>query len=76
MARKLKVKLVRSVIGRPRRQKLTAWTLGLRRMGSSVVHEATPQIRGMVSKISHLVEVEEIEGKSGRRGGNDAGKAE
>jgi len=34
--------------------------LGLRKINQSVVHEATPQISGMVAKISHLVTVEEV----------------
>ena len=64
MARKAKPKilqitLVRSPIGYPQRQKATVRALGLRRMHQTVEHEDVPQIRGMVNKISHLVQVEE-----------------
>ena len=56
----LKITLVRSVIGRHKKQKATVEALGLKRMHYSVVHADTPQIRGMVSKVNHLVTVEEI----------------
>ncbi len=58
----IKVKQVRSKINRPERQKRTLEALGLRKMNQVVEHEATPQILGMVNKVSHLVEVIE-EGK-------------
>ena len=51
---------VRSKIGRTLPQKKTLEALGLKRINHSVEVEATPQIRGMVGKISHLVKVEEI----------------
>jgi large subunit ribosomal protein L30 len=57
---KIRVTQVRSKIGRPERQKRTLEALGLRKMNQSVEHEATPQIRGMVEAIKHLVRVEEI----------------
>ncbi|HAW60247.1 MAG TPA: 50S ribosomal protein L30 [Actinobacteria bacterium] len=60
MASKLRITQVRSIIGRPRSQRLTIRALGLRRMGQSVEHEDRPEIRGMVRKVSHLVRVEEI----------------
>ncbi len=56
----IKITLVRSVIDRPQRQRRNVEALGLRRMNSSVVHEATPQILGMVNKVNHLVLVEEV----------------
>ncbi len=56
---KIKITQVRSIIDRPKRQKDTMKALGLRKMNQSVVHEATPQILGMVRKVSHLVSVEE-----------------
>ena len=67
MAAKLAIRLVRSPIGRPARQKMTVSTLGLRRMGHIVVQNDTPQIRGMVRRVRHLVQVEEIpeEGEAG-----------
>ena len=55
---KVKVKLVRSVIGRPKRQKATVQALGLRKMNQVVEHEGTPQILGMIEKVKHLLEVE------------------
>ena len=61
MAKKLKVTLVRSVIGRKEDQKRTVKALGLRKISSSRIHNDTPVIRGMVNKVSHLVQVEEIE---------------
>jgi large subunit ribosomal protein L30 len=56
---KIKVTKVRSDIKRPRDQKLTLRALGLRRIGQVVEHEDTPNILGMVNKVSHLVSVEE-----------------
>ena len=61
MAKKLKIKQVRSAIGRQKRQGLTIRALGIRRMQGTVVHDDTPQIRGMIRRVSHLVQVEEIE---------------
>ena len=58
MALKLKVTQVRSGISRPKRQKLTLKGLGLTRMHKSVVLNDTEAIRGMIRKVSHLVEVE------------------
>jgi large subunit ribosomal protein L30 len=55
----LKITQVRSVIRRPRDQKLTMEALGLRRISQTVEHTDTPQIRGMVRKVGHLVRVEE-----------------
>lgn len=57
---KIKVKQVRSKINRPANQKKTLQALGLRKMNQVVEHEATPQIKGMVRTVSHLVEVEEV----------------
>ncbi len=61
MAKKLKIIQTGSVIDRPERQKLTIKALGLGRPNYSVIHNDTPQIRGMVKKVNHLVKVEEIE---------------
>lgn len=60
MANKLKVTLVRSYIGRPEEQRVVAKTLGLRKLQSSVIHDDTPSIRGMIRKIEHLLKVEEV----------------
>lgn len=57
---KVIVKQVRSTIGRSKRQRETMVALGLRKMNASVEHEETPQIRGMINKVSHLVTVEEV----------------
>ena len=56
---KIKIKQVRSRIGRPKDQKRTLDSLGLRKMQSVVEHDATPQILGMVAKIKHLITVVE-----------------
>ena len=56
---KIKVKQVRSRIGRPKDQKRTLDALGLRKINAVVEHEATPQILGMVNKIKHLITVVE-----------------
>ena len=58
---RIKITQIRSGIGRPLRQKRTLEALGIRKLQHSVEHEATPQILGMVSKVKHLVKVEEIE---------------
>lgn len=54
---KIKIKQVRSIIKRPKRQKLTIQALGLRKINHVVEHEDTPQILGMVNKVKHLVEI-------------------
>ena len=56
---KIKIKQVRSRIGRPKIQKLTLDALGLTKMNKVVEHNATPQILGMVKKIQHLITVVE-----------------
>lgn len=58
--KKIKVTQVRSSIGRPLRQKRSLEALGLKKMHSSVEHNATPQILGIVDAIKHLVTVEEL----------------
>lgn len=57
---RLKVTLVKSVIGYRESQRLTVKSLGLRRIRQSVIHDDTPGIRGMIHKVSHLVAVEEV----------------
>ncbi|MEM7571932.1 MAG: 50S ribosomal protein L30 [Bacteroidota bacterium] len=56
---KVKITQVKSVIDRSKKQKATIKALGLRKMNQTVEREATPQIMGMVAKVSHLVKVEE-----------------
>ena len=60
MSGMLKITQVRSTIGRTKIQGKTLRALGIRRMNHTVVHRDTPQIRGMVFKIQHLVKVEEL----------------
>ena len=57
---KLKITQVRSVIGRPEKHRRIILALGLRRNQTSVVKDDTPTIRGMVFKVRHLVNVEEV----------------
>lgn len=57
---KLRITQTRSLIGRPQDQRRTAKALGLRRIRHTVEHENSPEIKGMVNKIIHLVSVEEI----------------
>jgi large subunit ribosomal protein L30 len=56
---KVKITQVKSVIDRPQRQKDTVKALGLKKMNDSVVKELTPQIKGMIAKVAHLVVTEE-----------------
>jgi large subunit ribosomal protein L30 len=58
--KKIKVTQVKSIIDRPERQKKTMEALGLRKLHNTVEVEATPQILGMIRKVSHLVEVQEV----------------
>ena len=55
----IRVRQVRSAIGRPRSQRAVLGSLGLRRIRHEVEREDTPAVRGMVAKIPHLVEVVE-----------------
>lgn len=57
----LRITWVKSSIGYEKRQKGTIRALGLRRLGHSVEHIDTPVIRGMINKVHHLVEVQEVE---------------
>lgn len=57
----LKVTQVKSVIGSIGNHKKTVRALGLKRIRDSRVHEDTPQIRGMVQNVRHLVRVEEVD---------------
>lgn len=61
-AKKLRITWVKSAIGYSQRQKATIRALGLHRLGDVVEHQGTPPIRGMIRKVSHLVEVEEVGG--------------
>jgi large subunit ribosomal protein L30 len=54
------VTLVRSPIGYTKDQKATVLALGLRRMHQTIEHQDTPALRGMIRKVEHLVQVEEV----------------
>jgi large subunit ribosomal protein L30 len=58
---KLKITLVRSLIGRPEDQRATVRALGLRKMHHSVMQDASPAVLGMLHKVRHLVQVEKAE---------------
>ncbi len=57
---KLKITQVRSLIGRPQNQRRIIEALGFKKNQSSITHNDTPAIRGMVFKVRHLVNVEEV----------------
>lgn len=57
--KKIKVTQVKSTIKRSQRQKDTITCLGLGKINKTAIHEATPQILGMVGKVKHLITVEE-----------------
>lgn len=58
---RLKVTQVRGLPGKIQRQRATVRALGLKRIRHSVVKDDTPEIRGMIAKVRHLVNVEEVE---------------
>ncbi len=60
-ATKLEITQIRSGIGRPTKHRRTLRALGIRRHQQSVVHDDSPQIRGMIQQVKHLVRVNEIE---------------
>jgi large subunit ribosomal protein L30 len=59
---KIKVTQTRSIIDRPEKQKRIIEALGLGRPNWEIIHNDTPQIRGMLKKVPHLVKVEEVKG--------------
>lgn len=60
MTKKLKITLVRSIIGQKPDKKATVRSLGLKKISSSVVHEENAAILGMIASVSHIVKVEEV----------------
>ena len=54
--KKIKIKQVRSGIGRPVRQKRTLEALGFKRLNQTIEVEVSPQVQGMIDKVSHLIE--------------------
>lgn len=59
-AKKLKITQVRSGVGRPEKQRLVLKGLGLGKMNRTVLRQDTPETRGMIAKIPHLLKVEEV----------------
>lgn len=57
--KKLKIKQVRSGIGRTERQKRTLTALGFKRLNHIIEVEVSPQVAGMIEKVKHLIEIEE-----------------
>ncbi len=60
MSGKLKITLVKSMIGRPEKHRRVLRGLGLKKVNRSVLRDNTPAIRGMVNAVSHLVSAEEV----------------
>jgi|NGEPerStandDraft_9_1074522.scaffolds.fasta_scaffold228171_1 large subunit ribosomal protein L30 len=60
MSSKIRVTLKKGVVGRPADQRGTVKALGLKRIGHTVEKDDRPEIRGMIFKVKHLVEVEEV----------------
>jgi large subunit ribosomal protein L30 len=58
---RLRVTQVRGLAGKPKRQRDTVRALGLRRIRHAVVKEDRPEIRGMIARVRHLVDVEEVD---------------
>jgi large subunit ribosomal protein L30 len=61
MVKRLAITLMRSGVGRPRKHRLVLGGLGLRKMHQTVVRPDTPEIRGMIRKVPHLLRVEELQ---------------
>ena len=62
MEKRLKITLVKSYIGSPQKQRQVLRGMGLQKVNRTVLLKDTPEIRGMVRKVSHLVSMEELEG--------------
>ena len=60
MSGKLKITLVKSPIGKPQKQRKVIKGMGLGKLNRSVVRQDTPEIRGMINSVSHLVKAEEM----------------
>ena len=57
---KLRITQVRSAINRPQRQKATIEALGFKKLNQTLEVEATPQVKGMINKVQHLLKIEEV----------------
>lgn len=60
MDKKIKITQVKSYIGRPQKQRQILRGLGLGKLNRTVLLEDTPEIRGMIMKVNHLVSMEEV----------------
>jgi len=60
----IKVTQTKSIIGRRADHRRTIRALGLRKMNHTVIHEDSPQIRGMIHQVRYMVEVEEVKGST------------
>ena len=69
----LRVTLKKGLVGRPADQRGTVRALGLKRIGHTVDKEDRPEIRGMIFKVKHLLEVEEITEKQARKQARSSG---
>lgn len=61
MAKMIKITWKNSTIGHPEKQERIIASLGLKKLNQTVIKEDTPEIRGQVTKVLHLVQVEEVE---------------
>lgn len=66
-AKFVRIKLVRSPIGYQKYQRVTAETLGLRKLNATVIHRVSPPIQGMINQISHLLLVEDVDAAEGEK---------
>jgi len=63
MSKRLRIKLVRSLIGKPKKQREVVKGLGLRKLNHEVIREDRPEIWGMINKVRHLITVEQLKVK-------------
>lgn len=61
MAKQIKITWTKSFIGYPETQRATLKSLGLRKLNQTLIKEDTPQLRGQITKVSHLLTVEELD---------------
>lgn len=61
MAKKLRITYRKSTIGYNKRQRGTIQALGFRKLNQTIEHDDTPEIRGMINRVSHLVAIEEVD---------------
>ncbi len=67
MSSKLKITQIRGLVAISPEQRGTVRALGLKRIGHTVIKEDRPEIRGMTSKVGHLIKVEEIKARKARK---------